>query len=131
MLQSTSQLAKLHDLLATEKCEWKFLTRHGPHFGGLWETAVKSMKNLLRRSLGSQVATYQNLCTLLAEIQASVISRYLCAFSVASFNPIYLCAGHIRIAKPLTKLPARDFIDIKCNRLSRWQTYQEKLQQFC
>jgi len=59
MLQSTSQMATVEVFLATEGCEWKFIPPHGPHFGGLWEAAVKSMKYHLRRTLGSQVATYE------------------------------------------------------------------------
>jgi len=35
MLQSTSQVATIPDILATEGCEWKFIRPHGTHFGGL------------------------------------------------------------------------------------------------
>jgi len=58
MLQSTSQMATVQDFLTTEGCEWKFIPPHVPHFGGLWEAAGNSMKYHLRRTLGSQVATY-------------------------------------------------------------------------
>jgi len=68
MLRSTSQMATVQDFLATEGCEWKFIPPHGTHFGVLWEAAVKSMKFHLRRTQGSQVATYEELCTLRAEI---------------------------------------------------------------
>jgi hypothetical protein len=59
MLQSSSQMARGQDFLATEGCNWKFIPPHGPHFGGLWEAAVKSMKYHLRRTLGAQIATYE------------------------------------------------------------------------
>jgi len=87
------------------------------------------MKCHLRRTLGSQFATYEELCTLLAEIEACLKSRTLCALSDDLFNPIYLSPGHFLIGEPLTQLPAADFTDVKCNRLSRWQTYQQQLQQ--
>ena len=48
MLQSTSQMVIVQDFLATEGCDWKFIPPHGPHFRGLWEAAVKSMKYHLR-----------------------------------------------------------------------------------
>jgi len=88
------------------------------------------MKYHLRRTLGSQVATYEELCILLAQIEACLNSRPLCALSDDPFNPTYLSPGHFLIGEPLTQLPATDFTDVKCNRLSRWQTYQQQLQQF-
>ena len=130
MFQSTSQMATVQEFLATEGCEWKFIPPHGPHFGGLWEAAVKSMKYHLRRTLGSQVATYEELCTLLAKIEACLNSRPLCALSDHPFNPTYLSSGHFPIGEPLTQIPAADFTDVKCNRLSRWQTYENQQQHF-
>ena len=103
MLQSASLMATVHDFLATEGCEWKFIP-HGPHFGGLWEAAVKPMKYHLRRTLGSQVATYEELRTLLAEIESCLNSRPLCALSDDPFNPTYLSPGHFLIGEPLTQM---------------------------
>jgi len=128
MLQSTSQMSRIQDFLATEGCTWNFIPPHGPHFGGLWEAAVKSMKYHLTRTLGSHVATYEELCTLLTEIEACRNSRPLCALSDDPFNPTYMSPGHL-IGEPLTQLPVTDYTNVNCNRLSRWQTYQQ-LQQF-
>jgi len=77
MLQSSSQIATIQDFLTAEGCEWKFIPPHAPHFGGLWEAAVKSMKYHLWRTLGSNIATYEELCTLLSEIEACLNSRPL------------------------------------------------------
>jgi len=123
-------MSTVQEFLATEGCEWKFIPPHGPHFGGLWEAAVKSVKFHLRRTLGSQVANYEELCTLLAEIGACLIFRTQCSLSDDPFNPTYWSPGHFLIGEPLTQLPAADFTDVKCNGLSRWQPYQKQLQQF-
>jgi hypothetical protein len=56
-------------------------------------------------------------------------SRPLCAISDDPFNPTYLSPGHFLIGEPLTQLPAADLTDVKCNRLSRWQTYQQQFWQ--
>jgi hypothetical protein len=123
-------MARVEDFLGDEGCDWKFIPPHGPHFGGLWEAAVKSMNYHLRRTLGSHIATYEELSTLIAEIEACLDSRPLCTLSDDPFNQIYLSPGHFLIGKPLTQQPSIDFTNVKCNRLSRWQTYQQQLQQF-
>jgi len=64
MLQLTSQMATIQDFLAAEGFMWNFIPPHASHFGGLWEAAVKSIKYHLRRTLGSHVVTYEELCTL-------------------------------------------------------------------
>jgi len=130
MLHSSSQTATVQDYLATEGCDWKFIPPHSPHFGGLWEAAVKYMKHHLRRTLGAQIATYEELCTLLVEIEACLNSRPLCALSDDPFNPTYLSPGHFLIGEPITQLPAADLTNVKCNRLSRWQSFQQLLQHF-
>jgi hypothetical protein len=81
MLHSSSEMARVQDFLAKEGCDWKFIPPHAPHFGGLWKAAVKSMKYHLRHTLGSHIATYEELCTLLAEIEACLNSRPLCTLS--------------------------------------------------
>jgi len=45
-------------------------------------------------------------------------------------NPTYLSPGHFLIGEPLTQLPSIDYTNVNCNRLSRWQSFQQQLQQF-
>ena len=121
--------ATVQAFLATEG--WlEIHSTHGPHFGRLWEAAVKPMKYHLQRTLGAQIANYEELCTLLAEIDACLNSKPLCALSDDPFNPTYLSPWHFLIGEPLTHLPAADLTDVKCIRLSRWQSFQQQLQQF-
>jgi hypothetical protein len=88
------------------------------------------MKYNLKRTLGSQVATYEELCTLLAEIEACLNSRPLRTLSDDPFNQPYLSPGHFLIGEPITQLPSRDYVDIKPHSISRWQQYQQHLQHF-
>ena len=122
-LQSTSQMVTVPDFSATERCGLKFITPHGPHFGGLCEAAVTSMKFHLRRSLGFQFATYDGLCALRAEIKSFLNSRTLSGLFDHSLYPTYLSPGQFLIGLPLTQLPAADFANVKFNRFSRWQTF--------
>jgi hypothetical protein len=123
-------MARVQDFLANEGCDWIFIPPHAPHFEELWETAVKSMKYNYKRTLGSNVATYEELCTLLAETEACLNSRPLCTLSDDHFNQTYLSPGHFLLGEPITQLPSRDYVNVKPHSISRWQQYQQQLQQF-
>jgi transposase InsO family protein len=94
MLHSPSQMATIQDHLTSEGCTWRFIPPHGPHHRGLWEDAVKSMKFHLRRVLGTQIATYEELSTILSEIEACLNSRPLCALSNEPHSSTYLSPVH-------------------------------------
>jgi hypothetical protein len=130
MLQFSSQTATILDFLAKEGCDWQFILPHGLHFGGIWEAAVKSMKHHLRRTLGPHIATYEELRTLISETEACLNSRPLWSLSDDSLNPTNLSLGHSLIGEPLTQLPSFDYTNVKCNRLSMWQSYQQQLHHF-
>jgi hypothetical protein len=130
MLQSLSEMAKVQDFLANEGCDWKFISPHWPHFGGLWEAAVNSMKYHLKWTIGSHIATYKELTTVVAEIEACLNSRSLCTLSDDPLDQTYLSPGQFLIGKLLTQLPSIEYTNVKCKRHSRWQTYQQRLQQF-
>lgn len=69
------------DQLATRRIRWHFNPPSTPHFGGLWEAAVKSMKHHIRRVLGDSTLTYEKMSTLLAQIEACLNSRPLQALA--------------------------------------------------
>ncbi|XP_011167678.1 uncharacterized protein LOC105201381 [Solenopsis invicta] len=62
---------------ASDRMSWHFMPPHAPHFGGLWEAGVRSVKHHLRRILGSHTLTFKELATLLCRIEAYLNSRPL------------------------------------------------------
>ena len=42
LLQSKNHNEKVKEFLNQQKITWKFIPPRSPHFGGLWEAAVKS-----------------------------------------------------------------------------------------
>ena len=51
--------------LADEGIIWRFIPPSAPHFGGLWEAAVKSAKTHLEKIIGQRSLTYEELTTLM------------------------------------------------------------------
>jgi hypothetical protein len=88
------------------------------------------MKYQLRRTLEAQIDTYEELYTLLNEIEVCLNSRPLCALSNDPHVSTYLSPAHFLIGEPLTQLPSVGYTNVKCNRLSRWQSLQQQLQTF-
>ena len=76
------------------------------HFGGLWEAAVKSMKLRLCRIMGETKFNYEELTTVLCQIEACLNSRPWCAVTRHDEDGIdILTPGHFRIGQPLGSLP--------------------------
>ena len=91
---------KNHSIISfvTEKnCEWITFPPRAPHFGGLWEAAVKSMKRHLRRVVGTQILQLDEFQTIMAQIEAVLNSRPSCALSNDPNDPIALTTAHLLI----------------------------------
>ncbi|KMQ88221.1 hypothetical protein RF55_12324 [Lasius niger] len=67
--------------LANICTNWRFIPPGAPHFGGLWEAGVKAVKYHLRRVIGDASLTYEEMATLLTQIEAYLNSRPLYALS--------------------------------------------------
>ena len=77
------------------------------------EAAVKSMKYHLRRTLGSQVATNDELCTLLAELEACLNSTKMCAFSDDHFNTTFVLLDIFQLVNHLPNYLLMTFLMLK------------------
>ncbi|GJQ80493.1 hypothetical protein Trydic_g5787, partial [Trypoxylus dichotomus] len=68
-LQTQTQTEQVKAYMAHNGIRWHFIPPRSPHFGGLWEAAVKSVKTHLTKIIGNASLNYEELSTLLVQIE--------------------------------------------------------------
>ena len=119
------------EFCATHKIEWKFIPEHSPHFGGIWEAAVKSFKKHLRRVIGEVKLTFEEMYTVLTQIEACLNSRPLVPVNNPDDDGIeVLTPGHFLIGQPLMALPDPAMSYQSVSLLRRWHLWQTLVRHF-
>ncbi|XP_041981462.1 uncharacterized protein LOC121734894 [Aricia agestis] len=119
------------DYARSQNIEFSFIPPYSPHFGGLWEAGVKSCKYHLRRVVGGAHLTFEELTTVLTQIEAVLNSRPLAPLSSdpADYSP--LSPGHFLIGRPLTApVCEEDLTQEPIHRLTRYQRVEQLRQHF-
>ena len=78
---------------------WKFNPPGSPHFGGLWEACVKSVKFHLKRVIGEAILTFEELSTMLTQIEAILNSRPLIPLNDDPDDKLVLTPAHFLIGE--------------------------------
>lgn len=109
---------------------WHFLPPSAPHFGGLWEAGVKSLKKYLKPQLAHVTPTVDEFRTVLSEIQGLLNSRPLDPLydDVESYDA--LTPGHFLTGCAIKSVPTPTVLNLASNRLNRWQFYRKIVENF-
>jgi len=110
--------------------EFHFIPPRAPHFGGLWEAAVKSAKHLLVRTVSTADLTYEELETVIIGIEAILNSRPLTPISSSPRDLSALTPGHFLIGGPITASPDIQNKEVRSGLVSRWKQV-DKVRQDC
>lgn len=129
-LLSSKEVGKLSSLLAEDGTQWKFIPPGTPHFGGKWEAGVKSVKYHLKRVMGNQVLTYEEMTTTLTQIEAILNSRPLCPLTDDPDDLNALTPAHFLIGSSLSTPPEPSLEMEKLSHLSRWQLTRQIVDSF-
>jgi len=117
--------------MAKEGIEWRFNPPSEPHFGGLWEAAVKSAKYHLKRIMGETKLTLVELTTLVCQVEETCLnSRPITPMGSEPDEPEAQTTGHFLIGCPLSLPPEPDRLLETPGGLRRWKHVQYLLQLF-
>ncbi|XP_070072652.1 uncharacterized protein [Drosophila takahashii] len=107
-----------------------------PHFGGLWEAAVKSAKTLVLKNIANAYLTFEELQTVFLDVEAILNSRPIAPASDDPNDFNALTPAHLLIGTELTSAPesslhhSSDAPGKEMRYLDRWQRVTYLKQQF-
>ncbi|XP_062538615.1 uncharacterized protein LOC134206889 [Armigeres subalbatus] len=113
-----------------EGTKWHFNPPSAPHFGGLWEAAVRSAKTHLLKVAGETSLSPEDFNTLLIQVEGCLNSRPLTPMSDDPNDLEPLTPSHFLIGSSLQSLPDPELESVPMNRLDRFQLLQKLLQDF-
>ncbi|XP_058464558.1 uncharacterized protein LOC131438498 [Malaya genurostris] len=125
---ASNELHRIHQMLKSDQggrkqildwcpeneIAWRFIPPRAPHFGGLWEAAIKSAKHHLLREIGN--------------VHMCLNSRPLTAIPSDPSDLEALTPGHFLVGTNLQSVPETSLSEVPDNRLSHWQLTQERVQ---
>ena len=120
----------ISEFCAMQNITWKFIPERAPHFGGLWEAAVKSMKAHLKRVIGETKLTFEEFTTILTQVEACLNSRPLTPLPCNGDTVEPLTPGHFLIGRPLEALPDPPESYRAIYLLKRWHLCQHMIRHF-
>lgn len=126
-LQDATPILKQH--FSKLAINWHFNPPGSPHFFGLWEAGVKSVKHHLKRVIGKAIYTYEEYLTLLCQIEACLNSRPLTAIDNKADGVDTLTPGHFLIGGPLNAIPEHTKME-QVTVGQRWRHMQYITKQF-
>ena len=121
---------KIGNFLASDLITWHNIPVYTPHMGGLWEAGIKSMKTHLKAVVGDTLLNFEELYTILTEIEACLNSRPLTELSSDPEDLEPLTPGHFLIGGQLNSLPEKNFDNDKVSLLKRWSMLKKIAQSF-
>ena len=120
--------------LSNSRVTWKFIIEKAPWWGGFWERLIQSVKRSIKKTVGRASLGYDELNTLVVEVESLINSRPLTYIyddeeSISHpLTPSHLISGH-----RISAMPNDEYFEIMSthNTLTRRQRHHKQLlQQF-
>ncbi|XP_017474508.1 PREDICTED: uncharacterized protein LOC108365073 [Rhagoletis zephyria] len=119
----------LQNLAADKGIKWKYIPERAAWWGGFWERLVKSVKLALKAAVGKSLLDYDNLSTLLAEVECIVNSRPLTYIS-QNFNDLQPLSPSKFLNDCKSILTSAEFDKDDTDIIKSWQLRQHLLKRY-
>ncbi|GFX39291.1 integrase catalytic domain-containing protein [Trichonephila clavipes] len=92
--------------LSKSSIDWHFIPPSSPHFRGIWESGIRSVKFHLKRVLGETILTFEELTILLTQIEGLLNSRPLSYVNdsdiecISTLTPSHFLTGDVLLSVP-------------------------------
>ena len=103
-LEALFNLPSVQAYFSENKIRWRFNLEKAPWWGGFFERLVKSTKCCLEKLLGNAKLNYEELSTIMAEVEAVLNSRPL-TYMYSEDIETPLTPSHLVMGKRLLNLP--------------------------
>ncbi len=92
--------------LAGNHTTWKFIVDRAPWWGGFWERMVKTVKLSLKKAIGRSTVTYDELATILTEVESIINARPITYVYDDQESVSYaLSPSHLIYGRMITAMP--------------------------
>ncbi|KAJ8929080.1 hypothetical protein NQ314_018279 [Rhamnusium bicolor] len=114
------------------RVKWKFIIERAAWWGGFWERLVKTVKDSLKLSIGKAILNFDELQTILTEIEATINARPLTYIDNDPNNTWILTPEKFLIGDTTSNLTADiPLKEIKRNDLlDKWKVREKTLNKF-
>lgn len=120
----------LQQQLARQKIKFNFNPPAAPHFGGVWEREIRSVKSALYTCVGAQPVPEEVLLTVLVEVEAILNSKPLGYVSSDIADPDPVTPNSLLMGRPDGSLPPVVYPETEMLSRRRWRHSQILADQF-
>ena len=104
---------ELQSHLANNKITWKFIVEKAPWWGGFWERLIQTVKKSIRKTVGRANLDYDELNTILVEIESIINARPITyVYDDKDSTSYALTPSHLISGRRITTMPNNAHFEI-------------------
>jgi len=115
---------KIHNFLMQKNIKWSFGLPYGSHFGGIWESCIRTVRKILQSLLREQITDDERLATFMCEVKGIMNSRPITSVSSDPKDIEPLTPNHLLLLQSEVAFPPGLFKKEDSLSRRRWRQVQ-------